>query len=62
MGKKPTKVLVDEVYVIACLKSELHFDEHKKGNRERENKRAQLKVGENGWVDSVGDRGKSTEK
>ena len=55
MGKKPTKVLVDEVYVIACPKSELHFDEHKKGNRERENKRAQLKVGENGWVDSVGD-------
>lgn len=43
MGKKPTKVFLDEVYVLACPKSELTYDEKKKRRRERENKRAQLK-------------------
>lgn len=43
MGKKPTKVFLDEVYVVACPKSELKYDEKKKKRRERENKRAQLK-------------------
>ena len=37
-------VFLDDVYVIACPKSELTFDEEKKKKREKENKRAQLKV------------------
>ena len=44
MGKKPTKVFLDDVYVIACPKSELEFDETKKATKERDIKRAQLKV------------------
>ena len=55
MGKKPTKVLIDEVYVIACPKAELHFDEHRRANREKENKRAQLKVRVHCVRDRAGD-------
>ena len=44
LGKKATKVQIDDVYVIACPKSELTFDEHKRSNKERDLKRAQLKV------------------
>ena len=49
-------MLIDEVYVIACPKAELHFDEHKRANREKENKRAQLKVSSRGVSNRAGDR------
>ena len=50
MGKKPTKVFLDDVYVIACPKSELEFDETKKATKGRDIKRAQLKVDVYSWI------------
>ena len=50
MGKKPTKVFLDDVYVIAYPKSELGFDETKKAIKERDIKRAQLKVDDYSWI------------
>ena len=55
-------MLIDEVYVIACPKAELHFDEHKRANREKENKRAQLKVSSRGVSNRAGDRRELEEK
>ena len=44
MGKKPTKILLDDIYVIACPKVEATYNEDERRKKERDNKRALLKV------------------
>ena len=44
MGKKPTKIFLDDIYVIACPKVEVTYNEEERKKKERDNKRAFLKV------------------
>lgn len=44
MGSQPTLVYMDDVYVLACPKSELTYDEEAEKEKEKERKREQLSV------------------
>ena len=44
LGTKPTKVYMEDVFVIACPMSELRFDEEEEREKAQQRKREQLSV------------------
>ena len=44
LGTEPTKVYMEDVFVIACPKSELRFDEEEEREKAQQRKREQLSV------------------